>query len=71
MKDLWMRWRPWLVLLAAAVYDISPVDAVPDAPFIGWVDDLGVTGLAVLMAITWWRQRRARPQPTLEAADAV
>lgn len=71
MKDWWMRWRPWLMLLMAAIYDVSPVDAVPDAPIIGWADDLGVTGLAVLLAFTWWRQRRAAAEPALEVADAV
>jgi|GEM_PF-1371560 len=38
-----------LFVLAAVVYVICPVDLVPDVPIVGWLDDLGVMGLAV----TW------------------
>jgi len=35
-------------VLAAVIYVISPVDLIPDAfPVIGWLDDIGVMGLAV------------------------
>lgn len=71
MNDRWNRWRPWLVLLLAAVYDVAPVDLIPDVPLLGWADDAGVTGLAVLLAVTWWRQRRAGRLPAMEADDAV
>ena len=32
----------------ALIYDISPVDIVPDIPVVGWVDDFFVTATAVL-----------------------
>lgn len=35
-----------LVIFAALIYAIVPVDLVPDVPVIGWLDDLGVMGLA-------------------------
>ncbi len=35
-----------LVVFFALIYVISPVDLIPDVPFIGWLDDLGVFGLA-------------------------
>ncbi len=58
MRAWWRRWRPWAVLLGAIAYDVWPMDAIPDAPLVGWADDLGVTGMAVVLAWTWWRQRR-------------
>lgn len=36
-----------LFVLAAVVYVISPIDAIPDVPVIGWLDDMGVMTLAV------------------------
>ena len=41
------RWKKLLVL-AAAAYVVLPVDLIPDViPVFGWLDDLGVVGLAV------------------------
>ena len=37
-----------LILLAALIYLISPVDLVSDAiPVLGWLDDIGVAGVAL------------------------
>ena len=35
-----------LFVLAAAFYVVWPADLIPDVPIIGWLDDLGVMGLA-------------------------
>ena len=41
-----------LVLAGLAVlYDISPVDAIPDIPVVGWVDDFFITATAGLNLI--------------------
>ncbi|MBO7550369.1 MAG: DUF1232 domain-containing protein [Fibrobacter sp.] len=38
-----------LIAMAAVAYDMSPIDAVPDAlPVLGWLDDLGFTAMAAL-----------------------
>jgi uncharacterized membrane protein YkvA (DUF1232 family) len=42
-----------LVAVLALIYVVMPVDLVPDVPLIGWLDDLGVVGLA-----TAWLTRR-------------
>ena len=40
-----------LIAMAAVAYDLSPIDAVPDAlPVLGWLDDVGFTVMAVLNA---------------------
>ena len=35
-----------LVIFAALIYAVVPVDLIPDVPVVGWLDDLGVMGLA-------------------------
>lgn len=35
-----------LFVLAAAFYVVWPADLIPDVPVIGWLDDIGVMGLA-------------------------
>lgn len=59
-----------LVIFAALIYAVVPVDLIPDVPIIGWLDDLGVMGLAT----AWLARVVARyrlPDETLEAsADA-
>ena len=34
-------------VLVAVLYVISPVDLIPNVPIVGWLDDIGVMGLAV------------------------
>ncbi|MDR2191354.1 MAG: DUF1232 domain-containing protein [Endomicrobium sp.] len=38
----------WAIVVLALIYTISPIDIVPDAPIIGWIDDAAVDLLAVL-----------------------
>lgn len=66
---------PRLVLLAALVYLVSPVDLVPDVvPILGWLDDLGIVSLAffgAMRAAVAWDERRAatrdEPRPPRQA----
>jgi uncharacterized membrane protein YkvA (DUF1232 family) len=54
-----------LVAFAAVAYGIAPIDLIPDVPFVGWLDDIGVMGLAT----TWLMHAvsRYREAPRLEA----
>jgi uncharacterized membrane protein YkvA (DUF1232 family) len=36
-----------LVIFVALFYAVWPVDLIPDVPVIGWLDDIGVMGLAM------------------------
>lgn len=38
----------WIILVLAVIYGVSPVDIVPDVPFIGWVDDFFIILFAAL-----------------------
>lgn len=35
-----------LFVFAAAFYVVWPADLIPDVPVVGWLDDLGVMGIA-------------------------
>jgi uncharacterized membrane protein YkvA (DUF1232 family) len=59
-----------LIALFALVYVVMPVDLIPDVPIVGWLDDLGVMGLAT----AWLLRAVARyriPQDAQGAACAV
>lgn len=48
MTDPDVHWTKKTVVVAALLYFIVPVDAIPDlAPVIGYLDDMGVIALAV------------------------
>ncbi|MES2205682.1 MAG: DUF1232 domain-containing protein [Pseudomonadota bacterium] len=38
----------WMFVLLSMVYAISPIDIIPDIPFIGWVDDITFLIVAAL-----------------------
>jgi uncharacterized membrane protein YkvA (DUF1232 family) len=43
MKDPFVSWHRKVIVVAALIYFIVPIDAVPDiSPLIGYLDDLGV-----------------------------
>lgn len=43
IKDDSVNWYRKLIVVAALVYFISPIDTIPDfAPLVGYLDDLGV-----------------------------
>lgn len=43
MKDPLVKWYRKTIVVAALVYFIVPIDAIPDlTPFFGYLDDLGV-----------------------------
>lgn len=41
----------WVFMGIAILYDISPVDIIPDIPGLGWIDDFFVTATASLNLI--------------------
>jgi len=43
MKDPIVRWHRKVIVIAALIYFIVPLDTIPDlTPFFGYLDDLGV-----------------------------
>lgn len=60
--DFLRRHKTTILLVSTLLYDASPIDVIPDAiPLVGWFDDLGVTGAALVLAAWWWRRRRQAP----------
>lgn len=65
---------PRLVLFAALVYLVSPVDLIPDVlPVIGWLDDVGIVSLAFFGALraaaAWDRERASASEAPALAAS--
>lgn len=56
-----------LVVFLAAIYVVLPTDLVPDVPIIGWLDDLGVMGLAT----AWLARRVARYRREADITDEL
>ena len=52
-------------MLLAVFYVIFPYDLIPDVPIIGWLDDIGVMGMATAWLST--RLGKYREAPELEA----
>ena len=45
---------PVVLLVLAILYDLSPIDIIPDIPVIGYVDDLIITAIATLNLMQKW-----------------
>ena len=45
---------PVVFLVLAILYDLSPIDIIPDIPVIGYVDDLMITAIATLNLLQKW-----------------
>ncbi len=55
LRDKRTDWKPKALLAVAVLYLIWPVDLAPDLiPFLGWLDDIGLGGLAI-----WYVSRTA------------
>jgi hypothetical protein len=47
---------PVLLFALAILYDLSPIDIIPDIPVIGYFDDLLITAAATLNLLQKWLQ---------------
>ena len=60
-----------LVIFLAVIYAIVPIDLIPDVPVVGWLDDLGVMGLATAwLARVVARYRTPEELPPSSGRDA-
>ena len=59
-----------LFVLAALFYVVWPADLIPDVPIIGWLDDIGVMGLATAYlsrVLTKYRAEKSGESPIVKA----
>lgn len=72
LRDPAAPWAPKLVTLLAAIYVVVPTDLVPDlAPIIGWLDDLGLTAVAMaFVASQAAKYERAHEDPAIAVKPA-
>ena len=47
---------PVVLFVLAILYDISPIDLIPDIPVVGYVDDFFITAIATLNLLEKWFQ---------------
>jgi len=47
---------PVFLFVLAILYDISPIDIIPDIPVVGYVDDFFITAIATLNLLQKWLQ---------------
>jgi len=56
-----LPWQSVLSVAAAIAYGVSPVDLIPDILLlIGWVDDVTIGGLLLMLAIRFFLSSRKR-----------
>ena len=51
---------PVLLFALAILYDLSPIDIIPDIPVIGYFDDLIITTIATLNLLQKWIKNSSR-----------
>lgn len=49
-KLLLKKILPYAIVFLGIAYGVWPIDAIPDIPLIGWIDDLGILGTAIMIA---------------------
>lgn len=55
----WNKFFAILLIIVAVVYDINPVDFVPDvAVVVGWIDDIVITLISIINAYIQWKKGR-------------
>jgi uncharacterized membrane protein YkvA (DUF1232 family) len=50
-KILIRKFLPYIVIFLGIAYGIWPIDIIPDVPIVGWIDDVGVLGVAIYIAL--------------------
>ncbi len=61
-----------LVAFVALLYAVWPLDLIPDVPFVGWLDDIGIMGLAtawLMRSVARYRELPAAPMDDLADFD--
>jgi len=51
---------PVFLVILAIIYDISPIDIIPDIPVVGYVDDFFITAAAVLNLLEKWSEETSQ-----------
>lgn len=54
------KFLPYLVLSFGVLYGLWPIDVIPDVPIVGWIDDVGVIGAAILIAIKLYSKNKTK-----------
>lgn len=55
---------PLIVLSLGVLYGLWPIDVIPDIPIIGWIDDIGVLGTSIIIAIKLYSKNKNPKGPS-------
>jgi len=59
MKNVFGRkFLPYLIVSLGIVYGIWPIDIIPDVPIVGWIDDIGVIGTTIYIALILYSKNK-------------
>lgn len=56
-KLLLKKLLPYILVFIGVAYGFWPLDAIPDIPIIGWLDDAGILGTAIIIAYKLWSKK--------------
>jgi len=57
-KILVRKFLPYIIVFLGIAYGIWPLDIIPDVPIVGWIDDVGVFGVAIYIALLIYRKNK-------------
>lgn len=58
MNNVVRKFLPYIIVSLGIIYGIWPLDIIPDVPVIGWIDDFGVIGAAILIALLLYSRNK-------------
>ncbi len=59
MNNVFIRkFLPYFIVSLGIIYGIWPIDVIPDVPIVGWIDDIGVIGITILIALLFYSKNR-------------
>jgi uncharacterized membrane protein YkvA (DUF1232 family) len=63
-KAVLKKLLPYAIVLIGVIYGVWPIDAIPDIPIVGWLDDAGVMGTVLIIALKMLSKKSSKDKET-------